>query len=139
MAPRSPRKDFEVNREVNELALLWEVNKALNQSIYIRDVVGPVLNALAEQMGMSRGMLTLLNRKTGEISIEVAHGLSEKQRSRGKYQIGEGIIGRVVKTGKPVMVPHISDEPLFLDRTGSRKALQKTDISFICVPIKIGT
>jgi len=139
MAPKSPRKDFEVNREVNELALLWEVNKALNQSIYIRDVVGPVLNALAEQMGMSRGMLTLLNRKTGEISIEVAHGLSEKQRSRGKYQIGEGIIGRVVKTGKPVMVPHISDEPLFLDRTGSRKALQKTDISFICVPIKIGT
>jgi len=139
MAPKSPRKDFEVNREVNELALLWEVNKALSQSIYIRDVVGPVLNALAEQMGMSRGMLTLLNRKTGEISIEVAHGLSEKQRSRGKYQIGEGIIGRVVKTGKPVVVPHISDEPLFLDRTGSRKTLEKTDISFICVPIKIGT
>ena len=27
---------------------------------------------------------------------------------------------------------------MFLDRTGARKRLQKTDISFICVPIKIG-
>ena len=139
MAPKSQKKDFEVNREVNELSLIWEVSKALGRSMNIRDVVGPVLNALAEQMGMTRGMLTLLNRKTGEIYTEAAHGLSEIQRKRGKYQVGEGIIGTVVKKGKPVVIPHISDEPLFLDRTGSRKNLQKTDISFIGVPIKIGT
>ena len=35
------------------------------------------------------------------------------------------------------MVPHISDEPLFLDRTGARKELRKEDVSFICVPIKL--
>jgi len=137
MASQLPKKAFEVNREVNELSLLWEVSKALSQSRHIRDVVGPVLNALAEQMGMTRGMLTLLNRKTGEIYIEAAHGLSEKQKKRGRYQVGEGIIGTVVKTGKPAMIPHISDEPHFLDRTGSRKNLEKTDISFIGVPIKI--
>lgn len=139
MAPKSQKKDFEVNRKVNELSLLWEVSTTLGRSMNIRDVVGPVLNALAEQMGMTRGMLTLLNRKTGEIYIDAAHGLSEIQRKRGKYQVGEGIIGTVVKKGRPVIIPHISDEPLFLDRTGSRKNLQKTDISFICVPIKIGT
>jgi Nif-specific regulatory protein len=139
MASKPSAKSYEVNREVNELSLLWEVNKALNQSTHIRDVVGPVLNALAEQMGMSRGMSTLLNRKTGEISTEIAHGLSEKQKRRGTYQIGEGVIGTVVKTGKPVAIPHISDEPLFMDRTGSRKNLPKTDISCICVPITIGT
>ncbi|MDY0045586.1 MAG: sigma 54-interacting transcriptional regulator, partial [Syntrophales bacterium] len=64
---------------------------------------------------------------------------SEIQKKRGRYQIGEGVIGKVVETGQPMMVPHISDEPQFLDRTESRKGLQKKDISFICVPIKIGT
>jgi Nif-specific regulatory protein len=139
MASSSNGKDFDANRKVKELSLLWEVSKALGRSMNIRDVVGPVLNALADQMGMTRGMLTLLNRKTGEIYIEAAHGLSETQKRRGKYQIGEGIIGTVVKTGKPAAIPHISDEPQFLDRTGSRKNLQKKDISFIAVPIKIGT
>ena len=44
----------------------------------------------------------------------------------------------MVKTGRPAAVPHISDEPLFLDRTKARRDLKKEDISFICVPIKIG-
>jgi Nif-specific regulatory protein len=33
-------------------------------------------------------------------------------------------------------VPKIDDEPLFLDRTGSRSRIDKSRISFICVPIK---
>jgi Nif-specific regulatory protein len=44
----------------------------------------------------------------------------------------------VINTGKTIIVPSISDNPLFLDRTGSRKKLNKRDIAFICVPIKIG-
>ncbi len=126
------------SREMRELSLLYEVSQALGRSLNIREVVGPVLNALAEKMGMTRGTLTLLNRKSGEMYIEVAHGLSESQRKKGRYQIGEGVTGKVVKTGKPAIVPHISDEPLFLDRTGSRKDLHKTDISYLCVPIKLG-
>ena len=87
---------------------------------------------------MMRGTITLLNRQSGEIMIETAHGLSEVQKERGRYRPGEGITGQVVKTGRPAIVPHISDEPLFLDRTGARKRLKKNDVSFICVPIKIG-
>ncbi|MCK9274270.1 MAG: nif-specific transcriptional activator NifA [Syntrophales bacterium] len=136
---KTAMKEPQFNREVKELSLLWEINKVLGRSMDLREVVGPVLNALAEKMGMSRGMLALLNRRTREIWIEAAHGLSEIQKKRGRYQIGEGVIGKVVETGQPMMVPHISDEPQFLDRTESRKGLQKKDISFICVPIKIGT
>ena len=125
-------------REIEELSLLWEISQALGRSMDIREVVGPVLNTLAERVGMSHGTLTLLNRKNREIYIEVAHGLSETEKRRGKYKVGEGITGKVVETGKPVIVPHISSEPLFLNRTGSRKNMSKQDISFICVPIKLG-
>ena len=137
MRHETGKKNDKINREIKELSLLREVSQALGKSMDLRETVGPVLSALAERMGMTRGTLTLLNRKTGYIYIEVAHGLSEKERA-GRYKIGEGVTGKVVGTGQPVIVPHISDEPLFLNRTGSRKNLEKKDISFICVPIKIG-
>jgi Nif-specific regulatory protein len=135
----SPRiKAPKVKREVQELSLLFEVSQTLRKSLDLREVVGPLLRTMAKNMGMMRGTLTLLNRATGELFIEEAYGLSRSQKERGRYKIGEGMTGKVVKTGKPAVVPRISEEPLFLNRTGARKNLRKRDISFICVPIKIG-
>ena len=142
---RMPKESFvntqdrpEVRREVQELSLLFEISQMLDASTELREVVDSVLTAISVHMGMERGTLTLLDWETGEIYIEAAHGLSPKQQDRGRYRRGEGITGKVVQTGKPMIVPSISEEPLFLDRTGVRKHLPKKDISFICVPIKLG-
>jgi Nif-specific regulatory protein len=135
--PTKPNPE-KVTSEVNELTLLFEISQILDQSMDIRDVVGPALEAIAHHMGMMRGTITLLNRTTGELSIEAAFGLSSSQKEKGKYRIGEGITGKVVQTGQPAIVPKISEEPLFLNKTGARKGVKKQDISFICVPIKIG-
>jgi Nif-specific regulatory protein len=101
----------------------------------MRDVVSPVLEALAEFMDMRFGTITLLNRKTGDILIEAAHGLSPQQTRRGRYKLGEGVTGQVVLTGKPAIIPKTSESPLFLDRT---KRGKRPDTSFLCVPIKVG-
>jgi Nif-specific regulatory protein len=127
-----------VKPELNELSLLFEISQLLDRSMDLRDVLGPVLKAMAEHMGMMRGTISLLNRETEEITIEAAYGLSMSQQDRGKYKLGEGVTGKVVQTGQPAAVPRISDEPLFLDRTGARKGLPKSNISFLCVPIKTG-
>jgi len=134
----TPTGEPQLERVVQELSLLFEVSQALDRSIDLRDVVNPVLQAIAKHMGMVRGTLTLLNRETNEILIEAAYGLSASQRERGRYRLGEGVTGKVVQTGQPAVVPRISEEPLFLNRTGARKQLHKKDISFICVPIKLG-
>jgi Nif-specific regulatory protein len=127
-----------VKREVKELLLLFQISQVLDRSMDLREVVGPVLEAIGEHMGMVRGTLTLLNRKSGEILIEAAQGLSDSQMERGRYKRGEGVTGKVVATGQPAVVPHISEEPLFLDRTGARRGVPRSDVSFICVPIKMG-
>ncbi len=127
-----------VRREPAELSLLFEISQKLSVNMDLREVAEPVLRALAEHMGMSRGTLTLLNRQTGEIFIEAGHGLSGTQKERGRYKLGEGVTGKVVQTGQPAVVPRIAEEPLFLNRTGARRGIQRKDISFICVPIKIG-
>jgi len=132
------RGEPRIRREVQELSLLFEVSQTLDASMDLREVVGPVLTAVARHMGMMRGTLTLLDRETGEIFIEAAHGLSASQQERGRYRPGEGVTGKVVQSGHPAVVPRISEEPMFLNRTGARKRLRKKDISFICVPIKLG-
>lgn len=126
-------------RELQELELLFDISQILDQSLDLRDIISPILEAMAQHMDMIRGTITLLNRDTGEILIEAAHGLSSAQRQRGRYHLGEGVTGQVVQTGRPAVVPHISDEPQFLDRTGARGDMTKKDISFICVPIKLGS
>lgn len=125
-----------VKREIKELSFLFEISQILARSMDISEILKPVLRAMAEKLEMLRGTITLLNRETGEISIEEAYGLSETQRERGKYRIGEGITGKVIQTGEPAVIKDISEEPLFLNRTGAR--INKKDVSFICVPIKIG-
>ncbi|MBN2509793.1 MAG: nif-specific transcriptional activator NifA [Spirochaetales bacterium] len=125
-------------RKINELQLLFEISRILDQSIDLKEVVSPVLRAVAEHLGMLRGTITLLNRQTGEIGIETAYGLSTSQQERGKYRLGEGITGKVVQTGEPMVIPNISTDPLFLNKTGARGNIRKKDISFICVPIKLG-
>lgn len=128
----------QVRRDISELALLFEISSTLDKSVDLRDVMGSVLELIARHTGMVRGTVTLLNRETGEIYIEEAHGLSPSQRERGRYRPGEGVTGMVVQTGRAVAIPRISDEPTFLDRTGARKRMKKEHIGFICVPIKIG-
>jgi Nif-specific regulatory protein len=69
--------------------------------------------------------------------ITASHGLDETGVRRIKYRIGEGITGRVVETGKPVVVPQVSREPMFLDRLGRKTVLSQQELTFICVPILV--
>ncbi len=123
-------------KELKELTLLFDISIALNKSKNIKDVLRHILEMIARYIGMERGTISLLNKNKSEIFIEEAYGLSEEEIARGKYKIGEGIIGKVVESGMSVIIPRISDEPQFLDRTGARDRINKEDVSFLCVPIK---
>lgn len=127
------------SREVEELTLLLKISRRLGESLDLKTVLKPILRMTAEHMEIPRGTLTILNKNREEIFIEEAYGLRPEEQAKGKYRMGEGITGRVIDTGQPAIIPRISEEPLFLDKTGSRKHLDKDDIAFICVPIKTGS
>ncbi|HEX2463295.1 MAG TPA: GAF domain-containing protein, partial [Thermoanaerobaculia bacterium] len=123
------------SREVKELKLLYRLSGILDQHPDVAQVIQPVLEALAEHMELRHGTVTLLNRKTGDILIDLAHGMSQKQVEAGRYKLGEGVTGKVVESGEPAVIPRTSESPIFLDRTRRGKS---PDVSFICVPVKVG-
>lgn len=123
--------------KTQEVSLLFDISQTLDSSLDLRDALGPVLEIIARYKVLLQGNLTLLNRETGEISIEEAYGLSPRQQRKGRYKIGEGILGKVFQTGKPAVIPKISEEPQFLNRTGALNTENNRDTSYISVPIKL--
>lgn len=117
-----------------ELTALYEISKLLGSSLNLKSNLRGVMRVLSEYLDMNRGTVALLSNK--ELSIISAHGMTEEEIKKGRYKLGEGIIGRVAKLGSPIVIPNIGDEPLFLNRTGARKTIKKENIAFLCVPIK---
>ncbi|PLX41353.1 MAG: nif-specific transcriptional activator NifA [Deltaproteobacteria bacterium] len=119
------------------ITALYKVSQAVTSSLDQKEALRATLRALAEGLGIERGMLVLADPSTQEATIEVAHNMSEDEIRRGRYRTGEGVVGRVLETGEPMIVPNVGKEPLFLNRTRSRGDLRKSQISFICVPVNL--
>ena len=133
---RTPAKGQ--NLHDRELQALFKISQILSATAGQRQMLAEVLDVLSGDLGMNRGTIALLMPDGKELAVEVAHNLSERNHKAVRYRMGEGITGRVVQSGKPMVVPRISQEPLFLDRLHNRKKLTKSEISFICVPIALG-
>src|SRR5262249_44029345 len=107
----------------------------LSSELSPRSAFEKVLDILNQRHDVVRGAVTLLDSRTQEIRVDVSSGLSDAGRF-ARYRLGEGITGRVVETGKPIVVPRVSREPMFLNRAGKRD-LQKQEITYMCVPIVV--
>ncbi|MBN2403076.1 MAG: sigma 54-interacting transcriptional regulator [Spirochaetes bacterium] len=117
---------------ISEIGRIFITEKDLNV------LLQNVLNAMPEYFPIARGSINIYIQELDEIRIDVSYGYSEDQAAKGVYKFGEGIIGSVVASGEPVIVPSIFEEPRFLNRTGARMHPGKTEgnIAFICLPIK---
>ena len=77
----------------------------------------------------------LIHKATEKIFVHRSSGLTAEEQERGVYGFGEGVTGRVVKTGQSFVVNRIGDEPLFLNRTRRVTRQDDLDRSFACVPV----
>ncbi len=133
-----PLKETKVkNRHVLELETLYRISQILASDTQQKQALAEVLDTLESELDLRQGTITLLSPDNSEIKIEVAHNISLEKSRKVKYKPGEGITGRVIETGKAIIVPKVSQEPLFLNRF-ERSKDPGNEISFICVPISIG-
>jgi Nif-specific regulatory protein len=118
--------------------VLLEIALTFDKHVELRDALGPMLGILGVRAGLSRGMVTLLNRATGLLRIEEADGLTAAEKERGVYRLGEGLVGRVFETGLPITVGDLSREGRFLNRAKNRTQEDMAGKTYYCVPICSG-
>jgi len=86
---------------------------------------------------MLRGTVMLLCADGEGLFVEAAQGLPQPTVRNARYRPGEGIIGMVVETARPVVIPRVSDEPRFQNRIHHRLPKDCDEVSFLCVPIRL--
>ncbi len=124
-------------QETDYLDLVADLSGIVLDESHIGNGIGRVLRRLNDALGFPRSIITIFNRKSGRITIKEACGVSDEEKDRGVYSLGEGIIGRVIDSGEAIIVEDIGDDSRFLNRTGFR-GREGSGYSFLCVPIKAG-
>jgi Nif-specific regulatory protein len=117
-----------------ELAALHAIAKILAHPLDLREQLDQVLQEMNARLGMQRGMISLIDRETGDAWLDIAHDIHIDGREI-TYQPGEGITGQVAQTGRPMAVANLGQETHFLDRTGARRHVDRSELAFLCVPI----
>src|SRR5205085_9489654 len=106
---------------------------------HLRRAMGRALELLGHDQAFSRCFVLLPDPETGELRVEASYGMDEEEARRVTYRAGEGVVGRVAESGKPVVVPQASREPLLLQRLAGRErgAASRHQLSFVCVPLLV--
>ncbi len=126
-----------------ELLLMREVMRMVGRSPTPTPALAKMLHLMSELLGLNRGRIVLLDAAGADAttprlaSIQHAYGLTRREITRGRYQLGEGITGRVLASGQPAIVQDIDAEPLFLCRAVDRAHLPPETVAFIALPIEV--
>nr|VFJ78323.1 MAG: Nif-specific regulatory protein [Candidatus Kentron sp. FW] len=116
-----------------ELDGLYRVGHILSRSLDFRETLSEVLKALNDVNEIRYGMIGLLDQNSGDLLVIALHGHTRPLDSV-RYKPGEGIVGTILASGKPLIVQRISDDDRFLNRLG----VYDLELPFVGVPIPIG-
>ncbi len=123
--------------ESKELTLINEIAKVLSKGTSPSDAINETLKIMYSFWDVRHSFIALYNRNLKVLNITHAFGLSKDEIERGIFRRGEGITGKVFKTGIPVVIWDIETNRSFVNKTRIKDKL-KGDESFIVVPIRVG-
>ncbi len=116
-----------------ELDTLLRFSALINSSLKIEDVLNYAMKWAEEFMNAEASTVYELDEEKGELFVRIARGKKTAPVKRIRLKVGEGIAGRVVQTGKPVVSQDVRKEAAFSGRFDFRTGF--TTRSMICVPL----
>ncbi len=132
--------DYERIRQVAaiksmEVQALCEIAQLVGAAAELDSALSEILQILHDTMHMERATLFMLDATGKRLTIKASYGMTEQEKKRGIYRLDEGVCGKIFRSRFPFVVPDITSEPLFLNRTQSRSGITKDRIAFIGVPV----
>ncbi len=92
-------------RSIQELSLLFEISRILENSFELTAVAGPVLRRLQDVLGLERGTITVINRDDGSIMIDEAIGIPRNAKPEQYLSLIHKQLERVIEKKAPVIIP----------------------------------
>lgn len=119
---------------IKKLSILIEINQVVSRTLDLNESLNATLKILQNKYKIKSGSVFLMDEDGKALSMNTSIGY-RPEFAKTKYKLGEGLTGRCAETGKPIVVPQVSKEPLFLNRMSSWNPKRNREQTFIGVPI----
>jgi len=133
---KSNARSIQNNSATKKFAILVEINQAVSRNLDLHDSLQATLQILENSFNIRSGAVFLYDDDENELTLGASIGY-RADVMKTSYKIGEGLTGRIVETGKPIIVPQVSKEPMFLNRMSSWNPDEDKEQTFIGVPITL--
>lgn len=125
--------DAELAARVDELQNLQRIDRELNRTLKLDRVITITLDWALRTTGASAGAIGMINAEGTGVEILAANGYDTEiveQWKETQLPLDMGIVGRVLREGKPEFVENVQEDPDFSPATSERQT-----VSQITVPI----
>src|ERR1700693_5075337 len=121
---------------MDHLRVFHDVARALTSSLELEEILGAIMDKMAQFFGPERWSMLMVDDKSGELYYAIAVGENTESLKGLRVPIGEGVAGWVAATGNPLIVPDVA-----LDPHWSAFATKHPDLkikSIASVPVRSG-
>jgi PAS domain S-box-containing protein len=119
----------------SRMGALAGVGRLLNSGLNREQLLTEIMVWVEEEVGCEAASLVLLNETRDKLRFEVALGPKGREMQEIEVGVGRGIVGTVVATGEPLVVPDAEADPRFLREVAS--AVGFAAQSILCVPMGV--
>jgi len=103
----------DLTAHLKRLESLLRVSQVIHSTLELRESLKLILGEAIQLVDGTSGLLALMNPTTGFLEIEAAQGLPAAARAV-RLRLGEGLPGRVARTGRPTLVSDTSVDADYL-------------------------
>lgn len=100
-----------LERRIEEISVLFEISQSITSTLVLDEVLDSIVNFSMEMMHALRCELRLTDQTGEYLEIRASRGLSKSFLSSTPIKVGEGIIGSVVETKRPISVVDVRKDP----------------------------
>jgi signal transduction histidine kinase len=118
---------------VFKLSTLNEVVELAARVPRLDDLLSLVLERTMRTVRAGIGSIMLLDHERQVLRVVAARGLPDSVVGSAEVRVGEGIAGKVVQVGEPVLVEDIAADPRF----GKPNELRYGSGAFMCLPVRV--
>ena len=119
----------ELSAQVARLESLLRVSEVIHSTLELRESLELILGEAIQLVHGTSGLLALINPTTGFLEIEAAQGLPAGARAV-RLRVGEGLPGRVARTGRPALIGDTTEHADYLQ-------LRRDVASEVGVPMRV--
>ncbi len=117
-----------------QIEALSKIGKAITSDLFLDDILKLIVTVTAQATGSKICSLMLLDEDKEKLVIRATQSISESYNKKPPLKAGEGIAGKVVLEGKPVVIYDVAQEKEYKYKDIARK---EGLASLLCVPLMV--